>query len=299
MPFKHKKMYIIIFIGIILSTLAVAGLLSSLSGNKTLSNKDPQQQITEAFAADEALIVQTEPEQKTEDEDQKELQESTVQAEKGQDQKQQQTSEPLQQPTTTTLQCGSDCTLAPVDKQKGLASNYVPSVVSTNLPGGGSVAPAIKADLQALFSAAGSNGIHLEIISAYRSYATQQSTFEYWVGQEMAAGLNRAEAEKEANTYSAMPGHSEHQLGTTVDLKCVGCTAFNATDNIDVYDFIEAKAHLHGFVVSYPEGMQAQTGYVYEPWHIRWIGKDLAGQLYATGYLSGSGDYLAAFLASL
>lgn len=212
------------------------------------------------------------------------------------------TQTPTLQPTlppaqTATLTCG-DCTLAPVNKANSLPSYYAPAVVATGLPGGGSVNQVTKDALVQMFQNASSQGINMYILSSYRSYAQQQSTFEYWVGQEMAAGYSREQAEARANTYSAKPGHSEHQLATTVDLKCSTCTSFdNSAGNLAVYNYLKQKAHLYGFVISYPEGKQNLTGYVHEPWHIRYIGVSLATELFNKNYLSSSnGEYLAKFL---
>jgi D-alanyl-D-alanine carboxypeptidase len=203
------------------------------------------------------------------------------------------TTDPTQ---VTTINC-TDCTLAAVDKQHSLPSDYAPNVVSTNLPGGGQLTPQATSALQAFFDAAQQEaGLSMEIMSAYRSYQTQASTFESWVQSEIAQGYGRTEAEARANTYSARPGQSEHQLGTTVDLKCAGCASFDAAQNSAVYDYIAQNAHRFGYVISYPQGQDALTGYTYEPWHIRWIGIDIASQLFSTGYTSGNGNYLAQFL---
>ncbi len=205
------------------------------------------------------------------------------------------TEQPAPASQITTLSC-TDCTNAAVDKQHSLPSTYLPSIQATSLAGGGFLTSSTVTGLSQLFSAASDQGISMEIISAYRSYATQGSTFESWVQSEIANGLNRAAAEAQANTYSARAGQSEHQLGTTADIKCVGCASFNATQNQAVYDFIAANAHKYGFVVSYPIGQDALTGYTYEPWHIRWIGVNLATELLNTGYISGNGNYVAKFL---
>lgn len=192
-------------------------------------------------------------------------------------------------------QC-SDCTFAAVDKQYPLARSYVPIVEGIGRAGGGSLTPDAAQAIRTLFAAAQNEGIALEIISSYRSFATQEATFNYWVSTETARGLSQAEAETQANTYSARAGQSEHQLGTTADLACVGCEPFNETQNTAVYSFIAQHAHKYGFVVSYPIGQESLTGYTHEPWHIRWIGVEYATQLFDTGYITGNGNYLAKFL---
>lgn len=200
----------------------------------------------------------------------------------------------------TTLSCG-DCWLAPVDKTNALSSKYAPKVVPSGVLGGGSLTAPTAAAMQKMFKDAKDQGIRISVLSSYRSYSNQQGTFEYWVKQEMAKGHSRAKAEQLANVYSAKAGHSEHQLGTTADVKCDGCASFdNSSGNVKVYNFLKANAHKYGFVISYPEGKQNITGYKYEPWHIRYIGIEHATALFNQNYLSSSNKvYLAAYLKSL
>jgi D-alanyl-D-alanine carboxypeptidase len=194
------------------------------------------------------------------------------------------------------LNC-KDCSLAAVDKVYKLPSTYAPAVVNLSLTGGGQLTQTAANAMTSLFQDASSKGLSLRIASSYRSYQTQVSTFEGWVQSEMAKGYSRAEAEARANTYSAKPGHSEHQLGTTADISCVGCTSFDfGPGNSAVYFYLEQNAHKFGFVISYPKNMQLLTGYTYEPWHIRYIGVSLATELFNTGYTAGNGNYLAKFL---
>lgn len=179
-----------------------------------------------------------------------------------------------------------DCTLAPVDKDNQIPANYN--------PGGILVEP--QANLDKLIAAALESGISVEVISGFRSFNTQADTFNYWVGIELGSGKTQSQAEADANVYSAKPGHSEHQLGTTFDVKCSTCAAFDIDSNAELNNFLEENAHNFGFVVSYPKNSEALTGYTYEPWHIRWIGEELATELYNTGYINGNGNYLSQFL---
>lgn len=207
-----------------------------------------------------------------------------------------QASAPPAPTTEVKLDC-SDCWLAPVDKTNKLSSGYSPSVNNSGIAGGGQITNPTKTALNELNSDANLQGININVISAYRSYQTQVGTFEYWVQREIAAGLPRAQAEVKANLYSARPGHSEHQLGTTVDLKCQGCSDFdNSENNIKLYKYLESNCYKFGFAISYPQNSLQLTGYKYEPWHLRYIGKDLAQEFFNSGYLNGNGNYLAKFL---
>ncbi len=188
---------------------------------------------------------------------------------------------------TTTPQpksCKVDCTLAPVDKTDHLDETFDPTIELTGLQGGGALIADASNDLRELFEAASQNGVELEVASAYRSFAAQSRTFDSWVAKELEQGFEQTEAENRANVYSAKPGHSEHQLGTAVDIKCKSCTAFKLPENQPAYTFIAKQAHNYGFVVSYPKALESLTGYSHEPWHIRWIGKDMARELHRLGY---------------
>jgi D-alanyl-D-alanine carboxypeptidase len=83
----------------------------------------------------------------------------------------------------------------------------------------------------------------------------------------------------QADTYSARPGHSEHQTGLCFDL--------NSIDDSFAYTnegkWVNNNAHLYGFIIRYPKGKESITGYQYESWHLRYVGKDLANKLYNDG----------------
>ncbi len=120
--------------------------------------------------------------------------------------------------------------------------------------------------------------INLTVLSAYRSFWSQQATFSMWVG---SAGLASAE------TFSARPGHSQHQLGTTVDFtsESVNLGLAKNFDQSKESKWLTENAYKFGFVVSYPEGKQSITGYSYEPWHYRYIGSENAQQMIDSGLI--------------
>ncbi|HEY6202758.1 MAG TPA: D-alanyl-D-alanine carboxypeptidase family protein [Candidatus Limnocylindria bacterium] len=131
-------------------------------------------------------------------------------------------------------------------------------------------------DLTALRDAARSDGFPLVIVSAYRSYAQQVLTFEYWVGIGGYAQALRT---------SARPGHSEHQLGTTIDFGDGSAAPWEYDDwaATPTGGWLTQHAADLGFVVSYPWGKSAITCYDYEPWHYRWVGRDVARPVVASG----------------
>jgi len=125
--------------------------------------------------------------------------------------------------------------------------------------------------LSAMFAEAKLSNIQLKILSAYRSYSTQVRVFAGWVAK---SGL------QQARKYSAVPGHSEHQLGTTVDLGSLTGVAWSNPKfpTSPTALWLEAHAYKFGFIRSYPAGAAniALSCYGAEAWHWRYVGKNLA-----------------------
>ena len=135
----------------------------------------------------------------------------------------------------------------------------------------------VTADLAAMAAAARANGTPIRLVSGYRSYAQQQATFDYWVS---LGGY------KQALRTSARAGHSEHQLGTVIDVTSEGGSApWDYADwaTTPAGAWMAANAWRYGFVMSYPRGGYDAICYDYEPWHYRYVGRDLAAQIAASG----------------
>lgn len=123
------------------------------------------------------------------------------------------------------------------------------------------------AAFSALAAAASTQGHQLRIGNDWRSYQTQRNMYDSaaaWQGREAA------------DSRYARPGHSEHQAGLALDLDC-GCPDIGARAD---GRWVAANAHHYGFIVRYPEGKTHLTGYMYEPWHLRYVGIELATILY-------------------
>lgn len=133
----------------------------------------------------------------------------------------------------------------------------------------------VFADLAALRDAARTAGHRLVIVSAYRSYAQQEATFAYWVS---VGGY------EQALRTSARPGHSEHQLGTTLDFGDGSAAPWEYADwaATPTGGWLARHAPEYGFVMTYPRGRSAVTCYDYEPWHYRWVGRDVAMRVTAS-----------------
>ncbi|MBF7096377.1 M15 family metallopeptidase [Alkalibacter sp. M17DMB] len=170
-----------------------------------------------------------------------------------------------------------------VNKERSLPQDYVPDdlvhievpSVLTNLEVNQLRKSASDA-LTDLFEEARTAGYTLKARSGYRSYSTQKSLFNNSVARN---GLEHAKK------YSAPPGHSEHQTGLAMDIT-------SESVNNQLYDsfgatpegiWVAENAHLFGFIIRYPEGKEDITGYEYEPWHLRYLGIELATDIYKTG----------------
>lgn len=127
----------------------------------------------------------------------------------------------------------------------------------------------VKPFLDNLLEAARKAKVDLRVASAYRSFG-EQSTLK--------SGYSVTYGSGSANAFSADQGYSEHQLGTTVDFTTVATNgALDGFNTTPAYAWLLANAYKYGFVLSYPEG---NAYYVFEPWHWRFVGKDLAGDLH-------------------
>ena len=115
------------------------------------------------------------------------------------------------------------------------------------------------------------------VTSAYRSYSYQTSLFNTYIEQEMASGLSYDKARERVLTYSAYPGTSEHHTGLCVDLMTRSMSELDESfASYEVYPWLLENAWKFGFILRYPEEKTEITGYTFEPWHYRFVGRDHA-----------------------
>lgn len=126
-----------------------------------------------------------------------------------------------------------------------------------------------------MFDAAADDGVDLTVQSAYRSYDRQVSVYERYVNEL---------GQDAADLTSARPGHSEHQTGLAVDISGVSgeCSLAPCFGDTIYGEWLAAHAWKFGFIVRYPDGGTPITGYEYEPYHMRYVGEDLARQMHDT-----------------
>lgn len=164
-----------------------------------------------------------------------------------------------------------------VNKQNRLPANFVPKhLVVPNIPflysGNGEnhlMRRVAATALEKLVKGALHDSIYIYGVSAYRSYQTQKILFDQYV---------KAQGVTKARQYSALPGESEHETGLAIDVSGSSgkCAVQNCFANTRQAIWLAKYAWKYGFIVRYPKGKMAYTGYSYEPWHIRYIGKKIA-----------------------
>jgi D-alanyl-D-alanine carboxypeptidase len=117
-----------------------------------------------------------------------------------------------------------------------------------------------------MYNAAKKDGYTLIANSGYRDYAYQENLYNEYKDRD---------GTEYADTYAARPGYSEHQTGLSLDIVSYGATMENF-DKTDTFKWLDAHAAEYGFILRYPKGKESITGYSYESWHFRYLGKDLA-----------------------
>src|SRR5262245_20168574 len=166
-----------------------------------------------------------------------------------------------------------------VDTGHSLPAAYAPDdlvpVSRAGFPQNDQVRELVVPDLAAMRKAAAAAGSPFVIVSGYRSYSYQANLYSQRAGEV---------GEDEAGLRTAKPGHSEHQLGTAIDISDPALAdlvpAFAATP---AGKWVAAHAWQYGFVISYPNGAKARTCYEYEPWHLPFVGRLLAGEIHSAG----------------
>jgi D-alanyl-D-alanine carboxypeptidase len=130
--------------------------------------------------------------------------------------------------------------------------------------------------VERLFTAAKQQGFSLLGVSAYRSYSDQESLFNSYVKKDGYA---------KAKTYSALPGTSEHETGLAIDVTggTGKCPAEECFANSKEAEWLQEHAANFGFIIRYPKGKEAVTGYKYEPWHLRYVGVQIAKDIMSRG----------------
>lgn len=135
-------------------------------------------------------------------------------------------------------------------------------------------APGVNSEAQAAFdemqSDAAAEGLNIYISSGFRSYDYQAGLYQRYVDKD---------GKEEADRYSARPGHSEHQTGLAFDLNSIEESFANTAEG----KWVNRNCYKYGFIIRYPSDKEDITGYKWEPWHIRYLGKETAQAVYDSG----------------
>ena len=175
---------------------------------------------------------------------------------------------------THTITASEEWNLVVVNRWNELPEDYVVELME--LSNGQKIDERIYPHLQEMFDAARAEGIYPIVREGYRTEKEQQALYDEKVQAYINEGYSRQRAERTAKEWVALPGTSEHQLGIAVDInadkeKC---------SNDEVYAWLSDNAHEYGFILRYPQGKLEMTGISYEPWHYRYVGEEVAKDIY-------------------
>ncbi|CAN5779581.1 N/A [soil metagenome] len=166
-----------------------------------------------------------------------------------------------------------------VNPDRPMAADYVPpDLLTPNLPlkpctGATQLSSATATAFEAMVADAMAAGFQLQLTSGYRSFDQQQMLYDRFVndfGEEVAA------------QRVALPGTSEHQKGMAADVGLVNLPDDQTFGDTEASGWVAENAHRYGFILRYPPDKADITGYGNEPWHLRHVGVELAGELFAT-----------------
>ena len=184
---------------------------------------------------------------------------------------------PTPEPTVDTTTVSSIQKIT--NKNHPIDSGYVPAnltIVNVNSNGTQYLRPEAASELAKMFAAAHKDGIDLYLVSGYRSYAQQLALYNTYVSTDGKAL---------ADSYDAIPGACEHQLGLAVDL-----SDDNRDHDIDdsfesttAYQWLLNHSYEYGYILRFSRGKESITGIAYNPWSFRYIGVEEAKKVYDSG----------------
>ena len=161
-------------------------------------------------------------------------------------------------------------TLILVNKYYSIDSNYNADLETLgDAYGKGKMNKEAAKHFREMVDAAKKDGIKLKSVSPYRSYSSQKSIYNNYVSRD---GV------KKADTYSARPGHSEHNTGLAVDINTASSSAH--FENTKEYKWLIDNSYKYGFILRYPEDKMFITGYKFEPWHYRYLNVETATKVH-------------------
>lgn len=159
-----------------------------------------------------------------------------------------------------------------VNKYHYLEASYVPEnlkIVEVCTSGNRQLVDVAKEAYESLCKEAKKDGLNIRLISSYRSYSYQETLYNSYIEKD---------GRDKADTYSARPGFSEHQTGLVIDVdnEILPYERFEETKESE---WMRNNAHKFGFILRYPKDKEEITGYSYESWHYRYVGREIASYL--------------------
>lgn len=157
-------------------------------------------------------------------------------------------------------------------------------ITVTQLSGGQAVDERCYQELQNMMDDCRAAGLSPIICSSYRTREKQETLFRNKTAEWMAQGYSEEEAKKKTATSIAIPGTSEHELGLAVDIVDVSNQILDESqEDTAVQQWLMENCWKYGFILRYPEGTSEITGIIYEPWHYRYVGKEVAAEIWEQG----------------
>ena len=166
-----------------------------------------------------------------------------------------------------------------VNKEYYLSRDYIPDdlapiryYATDRSPEGRYMRKEAADQFNRMAEAAAADGFEIVMTTAYRSYGFQSTLYNNYV---------KAHGQKEADRFSARPGHSEHQTGLAVDISApsVGYALTQDFEGTPEWEWLMEHGREYGFILRYPKGKTQITGYMYEPWHFRYVGLEAAKEI--------------------
>lgn len=187
--------------------------------------------------------------------------------------------EQITQPEVTETQPTEPETEATTTEQEGVTPTYINNILIVNKsyplpkdyrPDNDELTPETSNAFEKMRVDAQAEGLNLYISSGFRSYEYQAQLYQRYADRD---------GYEKADTYSARAGYSEHQTGLAFDLNTIDDSFANTPEG----KWVAENCWKYGFILRYPKGKEAQTGYQYEPWHLRYLGEDMAKKVYDSG----------------
>ena len=164
-----------------------------------------------------------------------------------------------------------------VNKYTFLPDNYIPNNLefldTTYSREGMSLVKVAKVNFEKMYEAAKKDGIKIRVMSSYRDYLYQIKLYNKY---------KQEDGEENADKYSARPGFSEHQTGLCVDIDN-GVLPYDSFEKSNSYKWMLDNSYKYGFIERYPRDKEDITGYIYEAWHYRYVGKKIAKYIHDYG----------------